>query len=136
MKIKITGVKEIQKALKKLNKDLRKNMLRDVGKDQVKRIRQRAARGEGYKGKFKRYSPSYAGRTGKSTVNLRQTGRMLDSIDVKTSTNKMEIECNIMYCEHVNSMRPFLGFNSNDMKAMVNQMEANLNSMIRKAGLR
>lgn len=134
MKVKVTGIKEIRRALKKFNKKLREDMLKDVGIDQIKRIRTRASRGEGYKGKFKRYSPSYAKRSGKTSVDLRQTGRMLDNIDVKTTVNKMEISCNVMYAEHVNSMRPFMGFNTSDVNKMVNKMQVNTNKMIRRSG--
>lgn len=132
MKIKITGIPKIKRGLKKLNQGLKKDLLQDIGQQQIQRIVDRAIRGQGFKRVFKRYSSDYGRRTGKTTVDLTQTGKLLNSFGFKVTRNELMIFNKADYHEWVNKDRPFIGFSTKDIKEITKQIGRNVDKLVRR----
>lgn len=105
-------------------------------------IKERTARGIDMDGKpFEPYSPSYSKLTGKSLVNLKQTGKMLDSLTAVKRENKLVFSCpgatnaqGKNYSEFIQEgtekmpARPFMGMNPEDMRKIKDLVEASIRS--------
>jgi len=134
MRVKVSGIKEIRKGVRRLQRGIRTKLLVNVGKEQIKRIKQRAAKGKGYRGPFKRYTPKYAAAKGKTTPDLRVTGKLMNSFDFKVKNANLTLSNDAAYAAFVDAERPFLGFSTTDEEKILNQISKNLNKQIRKGG--
>lgn len=97
-------------------------------------------------GKFPAYSPTYAALKGKSTVDLQDTNRMLQSIDTKMiGRNKVQLyfrsgrEAMKAYWHQTGQgnlpKRPFFGFNKKVEKVIQNNFNKFIKREIKKFGI-
>ena len=100
------------------------NGLLAAAQEGINLILNRAAKGEGYEGKLKPYSPSYLlmkkerKGSGADVVNLTWSGNMLSSISARKKTNKAEIfftrATEAKKAAMNQKSRPFFGLNNDD----------------------
>lgn len=142
-----------QKIQKKFNKFLRRfpHVTRkglDQAGEQLRRIiEDKTTRGEKYTaGRFIAYSPEYSALKGKTTVDLQDTNRMLQSMKSRVvNKNKAQVYFNDMgmgkraYWHQTGSgnlpERPFFGFNKKVENVIKKQFEKLVTQEIRKLKL-
>lgn len=91
-----------------------------LGEWVARRIVERTARGIGANGR--RFAPLEDG----ERTDLRRTGAMLGSLQVKRTPRGAAVEAGVEYARYVDAKRPFMGLTSKDLAELDEQVEQRL----------
>lgn len=140
MGIKITDRPDFEAARRSFMTELEKNV-NTVLLGGKTLIEARAARGEGYKGKFAPYTEAYKKRSGKADPpNLRVTGAMFRNLQLlETRQSGDKVIATLGFNDDLQSKkaagnskkRPFLGFKKSDLAAFAKKIGQNINIKLR-----